>query len=326
MTKFLTTLALVVFAGGAAAQPNSNPSYPNYPAKPIRFVVPYPPGGFTDILARLIGQKLTDSWAQPIIIENKGGGGSTIGTDLAAKAPPDGYTILMVAPDLAINPSLYRKLAYDAAKDFAPVTLVARGPIALVVHPTVAATSVKELIALAKSAPSPLNYASGGNGTGGHLAMELFRTAAGINLIHIPYKGIGPGATDLLSGQVSLMFLQMAIARPHILAGRLRALGVAGSQRSQALPDLPTLDEAGLPGFDVTPWFGVVAPAGTPPEVIAKLSAEIGRIMRLPDVKERLSTQGGEPVTNTPEEFGMFIKAEIVKWAKGVRESGARID
>jgi tripartite-type tricarboxylate transporter receptor subunit TctC len=317
--KILVTLLLSAFAICAAAQPN-------YPAKPIRFVVPYPPGGFTDILARLIGQKLTESWSQPVVIENKGGGGSTIGTDLAAKAPADGYTILMVAPDLAINPSLYAKLPYDPVKDFAPVTLVARGPIALVVHPSLPVYSVKDLIAHAKAAPSPLNYASGGNGTGGHLAMELFRTTAGIRLTHIPYKGIGPGATDLLSGQVSLMFLQMAIARPHIVAGKLRALGVAGSQRSQAMPELPTLDEAGLPGFEVSPWFGIVAPAGTPAEIVARLSGEIGRIMRLPDVNERLAPQGGEPVTNSPEQFGAFIRAEMTKWAKVVKESGARVD
>ena len=317
--RIVTALVFTAFAAAAAAQTG-------YPVKPIRFVVPYPPGGFTDILARLIGQKLSEQWSQPVLIENRGGGGSTIGTDLVAKAPPDGYTILMVAPDIAINPSLHAKLPYDASQDFAPVSLVAWGPIALVVHPGLPVRSLGELIAYAKAAPHPLNYASGGNGTGGHLAMELFKTAAGISLLHIPYKGIGPAAADLVSGQVSLMFLQMAIARPHILAGRLRALGVAGNQRSQAMPQLPTLSEAGLPGFDVNPWFGVVAPAGTPPETVAKLGNEIGRIMRLPEVTQRLSAQGGEPITNTPEEFGAFIKTEILKWAKVVKDSGARAD
>ncbi len=317
--RIVTALLFSAFAAAAAAQTS-------YPVKPIRFVVPYPPGGFTDILARLIGQKLSEQWSQPVLVENRGGGGSTIGTDLVAKAPPDGYTILMVAPDIAINPSLHAKLPYDTSQDFAPVSLVALGPIALVVHPALPVQSLGELIAYAKAAPHPLNYASGGNGTGGHLAMELFKTATGIRLVHIPYKGIGPGAADLVSGQVSLMFLQMAIARPHILAGRLRALGVAGNQRSQAMPQLPTLSEAGLPGFDVTPWFGVVAPAGTPPETVAKLGNEIGRIMRLPEVTQRLSAQGGEPITNTPEEFGAFIKTETLKWAKVVKESGARVD
>lgn len=319
VNRILISIVFVVLAGSAAAQT----SYPN---KPIRFVVPYPPGGFTDILARIVGQKLTESWAQPVMIENRGGGGSTIGTDIVAKAPPDGYTILMVAPDLAINPGLYLKLPYDTVKDFAPVTLVAWGPMVLVVHPSLSAHSVKELIALAKSEPHPLNYASGGNGTGGHLAMELFKTMAGVNMVHVPYKGIGPASNDLLGGQVSLMFLQMAVARPLILAGKLRALAVAGGQRSQAMPELPTVAEAGLPGFDVNPWFGIITRAETPKDIVAKLSTEIGKIMRLPEVKERLSSQGGEPVTDTPEEFATFIKAEIVKWTKVIKESGARVD
>jgi tripartite-type tricarboxylate transporter receptor subunit TctC len=319
VNRILISVLFLVLAGSAAAQTS-------YPSKPIRFVVPYPPGGFTDILARIIGQKLTENWAQPVVIENRGGGGSTIGSDIVAKAPPDGYTILMVAPDLAINPSLYPKLPYDTVKDFAPVTLVAWGPMALVVHPSLSANSVKELIALARSEPRPLNYGSGGNGTGGHLAMELFKTMAGVNVVHVPYKGIGPASNDLLGGQLSLMFLQMAVARPHILAGKLRALAVAGGQRSQAMPELPTVAEAGLPGFDVNPWFGVVTRAETPKNIVAKLSNEIGKIMRLSEVKERLSSQGGEPVTNTPEEFAAFMNAEIVKWAKVVKESGARVD
>jgi tripartite-type tricarboxylate transporter receptor subunit TctC len=196
----------------------------------------------------------------------------------------------------------------------------------LVVHPSLSAHSVKELIALAKSEPHPLNYASGGNGTGGHLAMELFKTMARVNMVHVPYKGIGPASKDLLGGQVSLMFLQMAVARPLILAGKLRALAVAGGQRSQAMPELPTVAEAGLPGFDVNPWFGIITRAETPKDIVAKLSTEIGKIMRLPEVKERLSSQGGEPVTDTPEEFATFIKAEIVKWTKVIKESGARVD
>ena len=320
MLNRILVAALLAFVTTCAA------AQTNYPARPIRFVVPYPPGGFTDILARMIGQKLTDSWSQPVVVENKGGGGSTIGTDLVAKAAPDGYTILMVAPDLAINPSLYAKLPYATATDFAPISLVAWGPIVLVAHPSLPAASLAEFIALAKSSARPLNYASGGNGTAGHLGMELFKTTAGINLVHVPYKGIAPASIDLLSGQVSVMFLQMALARPQVLSGKLRALAVAGHQRSQALPDVPTVAEAGLAGFEVNPWFGIVAPAGTPSEVVAKLSAEIGRIMRLPEVKERLSTLGGEPAANTPEEFSAFVKAELVKWATVVKASGARVD
>ena len=320
MLNRILVAALLAFVTTCAA------AQTNYPARPIRFVVPYPPGGFTDILARMIGQKLTDSWSQPVVVENKSGGGSTIGTDLVAKAAPDGYTILMVAPDLAINPSLYAKLPYATATDFAPISLVAWGPIVLVAHPSLPAASLAEFIALAKSSARPLNYASGGNGTAGHLGMELFKTTAGINLVHVPYKGIAPASIDLLSGQVSVMFLQMALARPQVLSGKLRALAVAGHQRSQALPDVPTVAEAGLAGFEVNPWFGIVAPAGTPSEVVAKLSAEIGRIMRLPEVKERLSTLGGEPAANTPEEFSAFVKAELVKWATVVKASGARVD
>lgn len=319
INRILVSVLFVLLAGAAGAQSS-------YPGKPIRFVVPYPPGGFTDILARLIGQKLTESWTQPVVIENRGGGGSTIGSDIVAKAPPDGYTLLMVAPDLAINPSLYPKLPYDTVKDFAPVTLVAWGPMVLVVHPSVSASSVNELIALAKAESRPLNYGSGGNGTGGHLAMELFKTMAGVNMVHVPYKGIGPASTDLIGGRVSLMFLQMAVARPQILAGKLRALAVAGGQRTQAMPELPTVAEAGLPGFDVNPWFGVVTRAETPRDIVARLSAEIGKIMQLSEVRERLSSQGGESITNTPEEFTTFLNAEIVKWAKVVKESGARVD
>jgi tripartite-type tricarboxylate transporter receptor subunit TctC len=263
-----------------------------------------------------------------VVVENRGGGGSTIGTNLVAKAAPDGYTILLVAPDLAINTSLYAQLPYDAEKDFAPVTMVAWGPMALVVHPSLPVHSVKDLIALsrANAKPEAMNYASGGIGTGGHLAMELLKTKAGLKIVHVPYKGIAPAANDVVAGHVSVMFLQMAVARPLVAAGKLRAIAVAGGRRSQAMPHLPTVAEAGVPGFDVNPWFGVVAPAKTPPAILAKLSGEIGRIMRLPDVTERLSAQGGEPAAGTPEEFAAFIKAEIAKFALVVKESGARAE
>lgn len=314
----LLAVGLGAVAFGAAAQV--------YPNRPIRLVAPVPPGGFVDILARVIGQELSAAWGQPVVVDNRGGGGSTIGTDIVAKAPPDGYTLLLAPPDLAINVTLVSKLPYDTLKDLAPVTLVAWGPSVLVVHPSVAAHSVKELVDLAKSRPGKLFYASGGNGTGGHLAMELFKTMAGIDMVHVPYKGLGPAVKDLIGGNVSVMFAQLAAVRPYVLTGRLRALAVAGGQRSQAMPELPTIAESGLPGFEVNPWFGVVAPAGTPKEIVAKLSAEIGNITRRPEVKEKLSPVGAELVSNTPEEFTAFLKTEIVKWAKVVKTSGARVD
>ena len=299
----------------------------SFPSKPIRLVVPYPPGGFTDILGRLIAEKLSANVGQPVIVDNKGGGGSTIGSGFVAKAPADGYTLLLVAPDIAINESLIpAKLTYDARKDFAPVILAAWSPTVLVTHPSVRANSVKELIALARAEPGKLNFASGGNGTGGHLALELFKLRAGIDVLHVPYKGIGPAASDLLGGQVSAMFLQYAVAKPQIAAGKLRILGTASGKRSPTMPDVPTIAESGLPGFDVQPWFGIVAPAATPAPIVANLNAEIAKVMRQPDVKKQLADQGAEAVTSAPAEFGSFIDSEIIRWAKVVKESGAKAD
>jgi tripartite-type tricarboxylate transporter receptor subunit TctC len=318
--RFLIGLLLLVASGLALAQPD------NYPSRPIRLVVPYPPGGFTDILGRLIAEPLGSRLAQSVVIENKGGGGSTIGTDLAAKAAPDGYTLLLVAPDFAINETLVGKLPYSAAKDFAPVIQAAWSPMVLVTHPSMQAGSVRELVELAKAQPGTINFASGGNGTGAHLAMELFRGRAGIDIVHVPYKGVGPATADLLGGQVSAMFLQMAVARPHIAAGKLRALATPSGTRSPAMPELPTVAESGLPGFDVIPWFGVVAPAATPAPIVSRLNAEIASVMRQPEVRKRLTEQGAEPVTSTPAEFAAFIQSEIVRWGKVVRESGARVE
>ena len=299
----------------------------SFPSKPIHLVVPYPPGGFTDILGRLIAEKLSANVGQPVIVDNKGGGGSTIGSGFVAKAPADGYTLLLVAPDIAINESLIpAKLTYDARKDFAPVILAAWSPTVLVTHPSVRANSVKELIALARAEPGKLNFASGGNGTGGHLALELFKLRAGIDVLHVPYKGIGPAASDLLGGQVSAMFLQYAVAKPQIAAGKLRLLGTASGKRSPTMPDVPTIAESGLPGFDVQPWFGILAPAATPAPIVAKLNAEIAKVMRQPDVKKQLADQGAEAVTSTSAEFGSFIASEITRWAKVVKESGAKAD
>lgn len=319
----LVVLAAAAFvlgmsAGGAIAD--------DYPSKPIRFVAPYPPGSVTDILARIVGQKLTASWKQPVVVENRGGGGSVIGTDIVAKAPPDGYTILLVAPDLAINQSLRSQLPYDAQKSFAPVTLLVFGPTVLCVHPSLPVTNLRELIAYAKARPGQLSYASGGNGTVGHLGMELLKHMAGIDMVHIPYKGTAAVVTAVLTGEVQVAFAQMATVRPQFMSGKLRVLAVASGVRAQAMPDLPTVAEAGLPGFKADVWFGVVAPAGTPSAIVSRLNSEIGKIMRMPDVREQLLPQGIEPVTNTPEEFAALIHTEIAKWSELVKKTGARVD
>jgi tripartite-type tricarboxylate transporter receptor subunit TctC len=324
-TFHLASMVICVAVIGLAT---ANALAQDYPGRSIRFVVPLPPGGFTDLLARAIGQKLTESWGQTVVVDNRGGGGTTIGTEIVAHAPPDGYTILLVPPDLAINPSLYRdrKLPYDAVKSFAPVTLAAWSPIILVAHPSVPAKSVKELIALAKSKPGQLNYASGGIGTGAHVSTELFKSMTGTDMVHVPYKGVGPAVTGLLAGQVQIMFGQLPITLPHVKAGKLRALAIASAKRSPAISDLPTVAEAGVPGFEANPWFGVAAPAGTPKEIITKLNTEIVKILNMPEIQQRLTALGAEPVGSTPEEFAAHIKAEIVKWGQVVEKSGARAD
>lgn len=299
----------------------------SYPIKSIRLIVPFPPGGATDTLARTIGQKLSDRWMQPVVIDNRPGAGGSIAAEVAAKAAPDGYTLFMgTAGTQCINPALYAKLPYDPGNDFSPVVLVAYVPNILVVHPSVPATSVEELIALAKAKPGQLNFASVGNGSGPHLAMELFKSMAGIDMVHIPYKGSAPALADLLSGRVALMFDAMASSLPHVKAGTLRALAVTGVKRSAVAPDVPTVAEAGLPGYEINPWFGVFAPAGTPAEVVAKLSGEITKILNMPDVRELLIGQGLEPVGGSPEQFSAHVGSEMKKWASVVKRSGARID
>ena len=311
---------ITAFAGTAAAQPA-------YPAKAIRYVVPFPAGGPLDIVARAIGQELSKSWGQPVIIDNRPGAGGNIGADLVAKAPPDGYTILMGAVSThAINVTLYNKLPYDPIRDFAPVTLITSVPNVLVVHPSVPANNVKELIALAKARPGQLNFASGSTGSAGHLAGELFNSMAGVRMTHIPYKGAAPAVVDLMAGHVSLMFDNMSSALPNIKAARVRALAVTTLKRSPLQPQLPTISEAGLRGFDVSTWFGIFAPAGTPPEIVAKLNGEVARILHTPEMKERLALLGAEPIGNKPDEFAAFIKAEIPKYAKVIQASGAKAD
>jgi len=309
-----------IFAGSLLAQTA-------YPAKAIRYVVPFPAGGPLDIVARAIAQELNKSWGQPVVIDNRPGAGGNIGADLVAKAPADGYTILMGAVSThAINVTLYNKLPYDPIRDFAPVTLITSVPNVLVVHPSVPANNVKELIALAKSRPGQLNFASGSTGSAGHLAGELFNSMAGVRMTHIPYKGAAPAVVDLMAGHVSLMFDNMSSALPNIKATRVRALAVTTLKRSPLLPQLPTISDAGLRGFDIATWFGIFAPAGAPPDIVARLNSEIVRILHTPEMKERLALLGAEPIGNKPDEFAAFVKAEIPKYAKVIQASGARAD
>ena len=298
----------------------------DYPARPVRVVVPFPPGGGTDIVARLVTQKLGERLGANFVIDNRSGAGGTIGTEIVAKSPPDGYTLAVVSGSHAINPSLYRKLGYDAARDFAPVTLIVSGPGLLVVHPSVPAKTVKELIAVAKARPGQLHYASAGNGTPPHLAAELFKTMTGVNMVHVPYKGNTFAFTDLVAGQVSVSFPTIPSALPLVRSGRLRALAVTSARRSAVLPDVPTIAESGVPGYDSASWFGMLAPAGTPAAITTKLQQETARILQLPDIRKRFLDQGLDPVGDTPQEFAAFIGVEIAKWSKVVAASGARVD
>ncbi len=297
-----------------------------YPSKPIRIVVPYPPGGFNDTLGRTLAAKFTESWGQPAVVENKPGGNTLIGSDYVAKSAPDGYTLLVVAFPFSVVPSLFKTMPYDTVKDFAPVILAATSPNLLVVNPQLPVKSVGELVALAKAKPGTLSYASTGNGSSNHISMELFKTLAGVDIVHIPYKGSAPAVTDLLGGQVMLMFDNVPNVLPQVKAGRLRALGTSGAQRSALAPDVPTVAEAGVPGYELMVWFGLVAPAGTPREVVQKLNAEVAKILAMPDVRERFMAQGVEPLGSTPEQFGEHIKAQMAKWSQVVRDAGVKAE
>ncbi len=298
----------------------------DYPGKPIRIIVPYPPGGFNDTLARTLGQKLDERWGQAVIVDNRPGGGTTIGTHLAAKSAPDGYTLLIVSFAFAVNPALYATLPYDSNKDFVPVVLAASTPNVLVVNPELPAKSVKQLIALARSKPGTLNYASAGNGSSNHLSMELFKSLTGIDAVHIPYKGSAPAVTDLIGGQVDVMFDNVPNVLPQVKASKLRALAVSTKERSPFIKELPTVAEAGVPGFDVSVWFGVVAPAGTPQPIIAKLNAEINAILKLPEIRQSFNNQGVETAGGTPAEFAALIAAQTTKWAKVIKDSGVKAE
>lgn len=297
-----------------------------YPSRPIRFILPFPPGGGTDILGRLLAERLTASLGQPVVTENRGGAGGNVGAEAAARSAPDGYTIVLVAPSLAISPTLYAKLNYDPVKDFAPVSLVATVPNVMITHPSVPAQTLQEFIAYARSKPGALNFGSGGAGTSNHLAGELFNLVAGTRLVHVPYKGVNLAMQDVLAGNVHLVFIGIPAAAPHVKAGRLRALALAAPQRSSALPDVPTVAEAGLKDFEINTWYGVLAPAGTPRPIVVRLNAELVKILQSAEMKERLAATGTEPLTSTPEEFAAYIKREIAKWGDVIRKAGVKAD
>ena len=311
-------IALTLIAGGASAADS-------YPVRPVRLIVGYPPGGSTDIAARMIGQRLTPVFNQTVVIDNRAGASGTIGASIVVKSDADGYTLSFAAsPEVAIYRALMKNPPYDSLKDFTPITLVGRVPFMLVVHPSVQANSVRELIALAKTKPGSLNFASFGNGTSNHLVGEAFRAAAGINIVHIPYKGSAPAITDLLGGQVQMTFDTVPVVLPQVRAGKLRALAVATPKRSPLAPDVPTMDEAGVAGFTGGTWFGVLAPARTPQAVIERLNREIAAILRAPDVVQTFNERGIEPVGNSAAEFRAFIESESKRWLKVAQDAGVK--
>lgn len=323
----MRSLLLGLVAAVVALAPQSAAAQA-YPEKPIRFIVPYAAGGTTDLLSRAIAQKLSEALGQGVVPDNRPGAGGNVGAEIAAKSPPDGYTMLMapVSP-MAINVTLYgSKMAFNPEKDFAPVTLVAKVPLVVVVNPSVPAKTLMELIALAKSKPGRLNYGSAGNGSSNHLVGEMLKTAAGIDMVHIPYRGGGPGMMALVAGQIDVLIGQVPTVTPMVNAGRLRALAVSGAQRSPALPEVPTMAEAGLSGFDATAWYSIVVPAGTPKPIIARLNAELVKILKSPDIRARLISEGADVETSTPEELAAFVRSEIPKWAKAIKDSGTKID
>lgn len=312
----------VLFAGAVTLEVRAQ----SYPSKPIRVIVPFTPGGSNDVLARVIGEKIQQEWKQPVVVENKPGAGGNIGAEAVAKAAPDGYTFLIAANNiLAINPSLYDKVPFDPVKDFAPVTLLGNVPIVLVVNPSFPAKSVKELIALGKTGDG-LTYASGGSGTPQHLSAELFKSMTGVKMTHVPYKGNAPAVTDLMGGQVQMLFSPINSVLPHIKSGKLRALAVASDARLSSLPEVPTIAEAGVPGYRSDIWIALVAPAGTSRDIVSKMQQEVAKALAQPDVKEKLLAQGIEPTSSSPEQLNGLIRTDLARWTKVVKESGARAE
>lgn len=328
--KVLRGACLAVFCHGTlvvAADAPRGAGAVSYPTKPIRMIVPYAPGGGSDIVGRITGQKMTESLGQPVIVDNRPGAAGMLGTEIAAGAPADGYTLLLADSSFTINSSYFTKqVRYDARKSFVPVTLIADTPYLLVVHPSVAAASVKDFIALAKAQPGKINVGSGGNGSGSHLTGELFKLKAGVNLNHIPYKGSGPATADVVAGQIQSTFATAPGAVPFIKSGRLKALGVASAKRNAALPDAPTFIESGFGDLVVTNWYGIVAPAGTPAPVVRRLYDEVGRATKLPDVRERLASAALEPVPQSPDQFRALIGVELTRWAQVIRDANIRTE
>ncbi len=318
LIRWVVAVAAVAVAGIAAAQ--------SWPAKPVRLVVGYPAGGLTDGVARTLAPRLTEALGQQVIVDNRGGGGSTIGTDIVVKSPPDGYTLLVADQALITNPSLYAKLPYETLRHLQPVALVGAASLMIVVHPSLPVRSVKDLVALAKSRPGEVNYASGGNGTATHLAGELFKQVAGVNMVHIPYKGAGIAIVDLLGGHVSIMFSSIGAAGPHVNVGKIRALAVTGPSRAPAQPAVPTLGESGYPAASVVGYWGVLAPAGVTRDIVDKLSGAIAAAIKLPEVHQRLVDQGVDPSGSGPADYDRVIRAETEKWAKVIRQAGIKID
>ena len=319
--RFVVAAMVMVLAPPALCQA------PGYPSKAIRFVVPFPPGGVTDRLARLLSGHMQENWRQSVVVDNRPGGSGFIASQAVAGAPPDGHTLLMGNINThAINSSLYQKLPYDPVRDFAPISLLVSVPNLLLVHPSVPANSVQELVALARSRPGALSFASGGSGTSSHMCAELLKSMTGIDIVHIPYKGPGPALQDTLSGQVNMYFDTIASTLPQVRAGKLRALAITSPARSSLAPEIASMAESGMPGYDVAPWFGALTRAGTPPEIVARLNAEMVRILNLPDVRASLAAQGVTIIAGTPDGFAKYIDQEIARWAKVVRETGAKAD
>ena len=316
--KLSLSILVLIFAATANAQP--------FPTKPIKIIVPFPAGGTVDFFARVISTKLSEALGQSVLVENRAGAGGNIAAEAVAKAAPDGYTLLMGSEIIAINTSLYSKIGYDPVKDLAPITLVGTVPNILIVHPSLPVNSVNDLIALAKKTPGKISFASTGQGTSTHLSSELFKLMANVDMLHVPYKGGPPAIADLISGQVNMMFINMPTGIAHVRSGKAKIIAVSSIKRGPQLPDVPTVDQAGVKGFETSAWSGLYAPAGTPVDIINRLNAEVVKILKQPSVKDQLMAQGAEPVGDTPEEFSRFTLAEISKWAKIIKISGAKVD
>ena len=320
----LIAVSISIFAPAYAA--SSSPEQA-YPTRPIRFIVPFPPGGGNDTMARTVGYKLYEALGQQVVIDNRAGAGGVIGAETAARAAPDGYTLFLGGVGShGVNPSLNPKLPYDAVKDFSPISLIGAAPLLLAVHPSVQAKTVKELIQLAKAKAGQLNFASNGKGSSSHLAAEMFMMMTEANMVHVPYKGLAPALTDLLSGQVQLMFSSTVAILPQVRSGKLRPLALTGATRSAALADVPTVAEAGVAGYVTSSWYGVLAPAGTPKPIVDRLAREIAKIVQFPEVREKLTNEGAEPVGNSPAEFAAHIKGELARWAKVIKQARITLD